>query len=127
MIPIDRGGGSAAIKSLIRGGKRVVAEGRPILIFPQGTRVRADETTAEKPYKIGIAKIAQALDLPIVPVAINSGAFWPKHSFYKKSGVVDFQILPIIPAGLPPTETLKTLEAVLEPACAELMAKAEYR
>lgn len=127
MIPVDRGGGSKAIASLIRGGKRVTAEGRPILIFPQGTRVAPDDTTADKPYKIGIAKIAHALGVPIVPVATNSGAFWPKHSFYKKSGIVDFKVLPPIALKDSAPETLKALESALEPACAELMANPKFR
>ncbi|MBU6235135.1 MAG: 1-acyl-sn-glycerol-3-phosphate acyltransferase [Alphaproteobacteria bacterium] len=125
MIPVDRGAGGKAIASLVAGGKKAAAEGRPILIFPQGTRVAPTDTTKEKPYKVGIVKIAQALDLPIIPVACNSGAFWPKHSFFKKSGIVDFKILPAIPKGLPPTEALKKLEEVLEPACATLMENAK--
>ncbi|NBX66203.1 MAG: DUF2125 domain-containing protein [Proteobacteria bacterium] len=123
MIPVDRGAGGKAVASLIAGAKRAAAEGRPILIFPQGTRVSASDTTKEKPYKVGIAKIAQALDLPIVPVAINSAAFWPKHSFLKRGGIVDFKILPPLPRNLSPTDTLKMLEGVLEPASAALMAK----
>ncbi len=122
MIPVDRGGGAKALASLIRGAKRVIAQGRPILIFPQGTRVSATDTTAEKPYKVGIAKIAHTLDLPIVPVAINSGAFWPKHGFIKKPGIVDFQIMPMIPAGTGFSDILKQLEAAIEPTSAQLMA-----
>lgn len=125
MIPVDRGAGGKAIASLLKGGKRVAAEGRPILIFPQGTRVSATDTTKEKPYKIGIVKIAHALNLPIVPVAINSAAFWPKHSFMKRGGIVDFKIMPALPRDLSPTDTLKMLEGVLEPACTALMAKAK--
>lgn len=125
MIPVDRGAGNKAIASLIKGAKRVVAQGRPILIFPQGTRVRPDETTKEKPYKVGIAKIAHTLNLPIVPVALNSGAFWPKHGFIKRGGIAEFKILPMIPAGLAPAEALKALEDCIEPASAELMRKAK--
>jgi len=125
MIPIDRGAGAKAIASLIRGAKRVIAQGRPILIFPQGTRVNVNDTTADKPYKVGIAKIATNLNLPIVPVAINSGVFWPKHGFIKKAGIVDFKILPMIPAGLPVTDTLKQLEAAIEPASAKLCQNAK--
>lgn len=127
MIPVDRGGKGRALASLVAGGKRVIEQKRPILIFPQGTRVGAHETTAEKPYKIGIAKIAETLNLPVVPVALNSGAFWPKRSFIKKSGVVDFKILPIIPAGLPATEILKRLEAAIEPESKRLMENPDIR
>jgi len=127
MIPVDRGGKGRALASLLAGGKRVIAQKRPILIFPQGTRVSPTDTTVEKPYKIGIAKIAEALNLPVVPVALNSGAFWPKRSFIKKSGVVDFKILPVIPAGLPATEILKRLEETLEPESRALMENADIR
>lgn len=127
MIPVDRGGRQKALSSLIKGGKRVIEQGRPILIFPQGTRVQPHETTAEKPYKVGIAKIAETLNLPVVPVALNSGAFWPKHSFIKKGGTVDFKILPIIPAGLPAVDVLKRLEEVLEPESARLIENADIQ
>lgn len=126
MIPVDRGGRHKALESLIRGGRRVVAQGRPILIFPQGTRVAATDTPATKPYKIGGARIAEALNLPIVPVACNSGAFWPKHSFMKKTGIVDFRVLPAIPAGLPATEALARLEDVLERESNALMQAPAY-
>lgn len=127
MIAVDRGGRQKALASLIANSKRVIAQGRPILIFPQGTRVHPNDTTAEKPYKVGIAKIAETLNLPVVPVALNSGAFWPKHSFLKKSGVVDFKILPVIPAGLPAAEVLKRLEAAIEPESAKLIERADIR
>lgn len=127
MIPVDRGAKGKALASLLEGGKRVIAQKRPILIFPQGTRVDADDTTAEKPYKIGIAKIAEALNLPVVPVALNSAAFWPKKAFVKKSGVVDFKILPMIPAGLPAAELLKRLEDTIEPESRRLMANAQIK
>ncbi len=126
MIPVDRGGRNKAVESLIAGGRRVIAQGRPILIFPQGTRVAVTDTVADKPYKIGGAKIAEALNLPVVPVATNSGAFWPKQSFFKKSGVVDFKILPAIPAGLSAPELLKQLESVLEPESDALMKNPAY-
>jgi 1-acyl-sn-glycerol-3-phosphate acyltransferase len=121
MIPIDRGGGHRTMNSLVEGGRRVMKDNRPILIFPQGTRVQASDTPATKPYKFGTAKLAEALQIPIVPVALNSAAFWPKHAFLKQSGIVDFKILPVIPAGLPATETIKQLEEALEAASTELM------
>lgn len=125
MIPVDRGGGQKALASLVEGGKRVITQGRPILIFPQGTRVAANDTTKEKPYKYGIARIAETLNLPVIPVALNSAAFWPKHAFLIKSGTVDFKILPPIPAGLPASEILKRLEDVLEPESNTLMQNAK--
>lgn len=121
MIPVDRGGRNRAVNSLIEGAKRVNAQGRPILIFPQGTRVNIGDTTSDRPYKVGAAKISEALNIPIIPVALNSGVFWPKHKFVKRSGVVDFKIMPAIMPGANVSETLKKLEAVLEPESEKLV------
>jgi 1-acyl-sn-glycerol-3-phosphate acyltransferase len=126
MIPVDRGRGGKALSSLIDGCRKAAAEGRPILIFPQGTRVLPQQSVVEKPYKIGIAKIATTLSLPIIPVALNSGAFWPKHSFYKRGGVVDFKILPAIPPSSSAPDTLRALEGVLERESAGLMRSAGF-
>lgn len=123
-IAVDRGARDKAVQSIIKGGQRVAAEGRPILIFPQGTRVRVTDTTAEKPYKIGIARMAATLDLPIIPVALNCGVFWPRYAFLKRGGVATFKILPALPRGLEPREILKALEDAIEPESKHLVDQA---
>ncbi|TNE30370.1 MAG: 1-acyl-sn-glycerol-3-phosphate acyltransferase [Alphaproteobacteria bacterium] len=111
MIPIDRGSVAQAMRSIIKGAERVKSEGRPILIFPQGTRV-APGVKAE--YRGGIGKIYKDVGLPVIPMALNSGLFWGRNAFWKKSGTVSFRFLPAIPAGLPPQEMMQQLEDVIE-------------
>ena len=111
MIPIDRGSAIQAIKSIKKGVKRVAAQERPILIFPQGTRTKPG---AVADYKPGLAMIYKGSDLPIIPMALNSGVYWPKNTFLKKSGTVVFEFLSAIPAGLPHKEAIAKTEALLE-------------
>ena len=86
VIAIDRSTPKMAIKSIQEGAKHVKEQNRPIVIFPQGTRVSTETTTKEKPYKIGIIRIQEATNLPIIPMALNSGVFYPKHKWCKKTG-----------------------------------------
>jgi 1-acyl-sn-glycerol-3-phosphate acyltransferase len=117
MIPIDRSAGSEAVPEMLAKARAAAAEGRPIVIFPQGTRVAVGE---QKPYRSGVVKIAQATGLPIIPVALNSGKFWPKKLFGQRSGTVTLQVLPSIPATLPPKEMLAELARSLDEAGAAL-------
>lgn len=123
-IAIDRSNRDQAIKSLLAGVDHVRAQGRPIVIFPQGTRVKWNATTAEKPYKGGVAKMQDSSGLPIIPLALNTGVFWPKASWIKKPGTVIFEFLPAIPPGKPVAETMALLETVLETACNDLHQEA---
>ena len=86
VIAIDRSSPKTAIKSIKDGAQHVKEQGRPIIIFPQGTRVSIDTTAQEKPYKIGIMRLQEATNLPIIPMAINTGYFQPKHKWCKKPG-----------------------------------------
>jgi len=72
-IPVDRGAGVAAMNSLVKGCQQTISSGRSVMIFPQGTRTAVG---AQKPYKAGIAKIYRDVQVPIVPMALNSGVFW---------------------------------------------------
>jgi len=111
MIPIDRGGGAIALMRMMDAARRAKEEGRKIVIFPQGTRVPPGE---RKPYKSGIAALYKELNLPIVPMTVNSGLFWPKGAFIKKPGVITVEFLPPIPPGLPRQEMMRILESRLE-------------
>jgi 1-acyl-sn-glycerol-3-phosphate acyltransferase len=124
VIAIDRGNRTEAMESLYTGARKVQGANRPIVIFPQGTRVAIDATTAQKPYKAGIIKLYSELNVPIIPLAMNSGAFWPRNSFWKKGGKVVFEFLPHVPAGLPAPEALKMLEDRIETASAKLVQEA---
>ncbi len=120
-IFIDRKNRSSAMTSVVDGAKRMKEQGRPIIIFPQGTRTRVHETSADKPYKGGIAKMYAATDLPIVPLAMNTGLFWPRGSFRKYPGHVVFEFLPPIPPGLPEKSIVPLLEEQIETVSIRLM------
>jgi 1-acyl-sn-glycerol-3-phosphate acyltransferase len=80
---------------------------RPLLIFPQGTRVKFDD---KSPFKKGVGRIYDSLKLPCIPVALNSGKIWPKNSFIKYPGDIHVSFLEPIKPGLEKTVFLKILE-----------------
>lgn len=110
-IAIDRGSGTVAMRSIVRGSKRSIDNGRAVIIFPQGTRTVVG---AKKPYLVGIAKIYKELEVPVVPLALNSGLVWPKNSFMKYPGVVTYKFLKPIKPGLKPSELMEKLETIIE-------------
>ncbi|MDE1902016.1 MAG: 1-acyl-sn-glycerol-3-phosphate acyltransferase [Alphaproteobacteria bacterium] len=118
-IPIDRAGRTRTVSAMITAARKAAAEGRPIVIFPEGTRVAVGET---RPYKSGVAALYQDLNVPIVPMALNSGLLWPKNSFFKKPGTITVEFLPPIPPGLPREEMMRRLRDEMEPAAARLLS-----
>lgn len=118
LIPVKRGKRGAAIASLVRGARSMRDQGREIVIFPQGTRVGVGEY---RPYKVGIGILYEALKVPIVPMALNSGMFWGKHSFIKRPGTITIEFLPPIAPGLSKETALFELEARLEAASDRLV------
>lgn len=121
-IAIDRGSPKQALESIVRGCKKHLSSGRSVIIFPQGTRTAIG---AKKEYKAGIAKVYRDANAPIVPMALNSGVFWGRNAFFKKSGTVTFEFLPVIPAGLPPLQMMEQLEKVIEDGTDKLVALAQ--
>jgi 1-acyl-sn-glycerol-3-phosphate acyltransferase len=118
MIAVDRSAHSKALKDMVRQARVRFAEGRQILIFPEGTRMPVG---AEPDYKPGIAALYRDLDAPCVPMATNSGVHWPAHGFRRYPGTVVFEFLPAIPAGLKRAEFMAELEARLEAASTALV------
>lgn len=114
VIAIDRSSPKLAISSVRDGAVRAAAVGRPIVIFPQGTRVRPEVKPDQISYKPGVYRIQEATGLPIIPMALNSGVFWPKGSLLKKPGTIVLEFLPAIPPGLERQELMAKLEDVLE-------------
>lgn len=112
-IAIDRSSKESA-QQIIDGAKRMQQQGRPIIIFPQGTRVYTWQTAQDRPYKNGAARMQAATGLTIVPMATNTGVFWPKHSWLKWPGTVVFEFLPPIPPGQHLYDVTKQLEILLE-------------
>ena len=82
-------------------------ENRPLLIFPQGTRVKVSE---EVPFKKGVARIYEALNVSCVPIALNSGHVWPKKGIVKYPGKITISLLEPIKPGLSKDEFIKNLE-----------------
>jgi 1-acyl-sn-glycerol-3-phosphate acyltransferase len=113
LIPIDRKGGVKALAAMKKACDDAVKDGRKIVIFPQGTRVKPG---VKKPYKVGVVALYQDLNLPVVPVALNSGLFWPRDGWLKKSGTVTIEFLPPIPAGLSRSQMMRRLENDIETA-----------
>ncbi len=125
VIAIKRGNRDQSITAIIEGAKRMSKNNRPIVIFPQGTRVGVNETTKDKPYKGGILKMYNNTDLSIIPMALNSGLFWGRNRFLKKPGKVIFEFLPPIKSGVPNKEVMKMLEDKLEGHSIALMQEAK--
>ena len=126
-VAIDRGNRDQAMKSLLEGVRHVKTQARPIVIFPQGTRVLPDATPAQKPYKSGIGRMYEASALPIVPLALNTGIFWPRNSLLKRPGKIVFEFLPVIESGQDVGEVMKNLQDSLETASEALTAEARAR
>jgi len=124
MIPVDRQGRGAALKRMLRAARTVAASKRPILIYPEGTRIPPGEHRA---YQPGIAALYGDLDLPVVPVALNSGLFWGRRSFNKRPGTITLEFLPPIPPGLGRREFMEQLQGRLEPAADRLASHPDSR
>lgn len=117
MIGIDRSKGATALKNLYRQAERLKAQNRKIVIFPEGTRSIPGEKTQ---YKTGISGLYEHLNLPVIPVATNSGCFWGRRAFIKRPGKIIVKVLPPLAPGLSRQEFMKKLEKVIEKESNEL-------
>lgn len=120
-IAIDRARGRAALSQLIEQARGVLARGRPILIFPEGTR---RPPGAEARYKFGVAFLYAETGARCVPVALNSGLFWSRRSFVRRPGTVVIEILPPIEPGLGRAEFAALLQERIEEASRRLLKEA---
>jgi len=120
-IFVKRDRGPSALKAMIRDARDRAAQGREIVIFPEGTR-RAPG--AEPDYKPGFVALYEGLELPCVPLALNSGLFWPRRSFMRYPGTIVVEILDPIPSGLPRAQARTLIQERIESACARLIAEA---
>jgi 1-acyl-sn-glycerol-3-phosphate acyltransferase len=121
-IAVDRKAGPGALRHMVAAARPVVAEGRPVVIFPQGTRVTPG---VSMPYQPGVAALYHALGLPLVPAAVNSGLFWGRRSFVKRPGLILLEFLEPIPPGWPRRRLMAELERRVETATAALENEAE--
>jgi 1-acyl-sn-glycerol-3-phosphate acyltransferase len=124
MIPVDRDKGPAALRRMVREAKLRVAQGREIIIFPEGTR-RAPGAPPD--YKTGVVLLYETLEIPCVPLALNSGAFWPRRSLSLRPGTIVVEFLDPIPPGLPKGEFLDRLSRSIETASARLLVEARRK
>jgi 1-acyl-sn-glycerol-3-phosphate acyltransferase len=117
MVPVDRSAGAKALRTMVRTARTRLAEGRSVVIFPEGTRTAPG---AHRHYHPGVAALYAQLAVPVVPVALNSGLFWPRRAFIKRPGRIVVEILPPIPPGLSRGDFMRRLESAIEEASARL-------
>lgn len=109
VIPVDREAGAKALRDMLVQARAATASGRPIVIFPEGTRVAPGETP---PLRPGFAGLYRALGLPVVPIAVDSGRLWGR-GLLKKPGTVTFRIGAAIPPGLKRDEVEARVHAAI--------------
>jgi 1-acyl-sn-glycerol-3-phosphate acyltransferase len=126
-IFIDRTGGASSLRRLVAAAKRATAMGRPVVIFPQGTRTAPGQAANTAPYQPGIAALYRELGVPLVPAAVNSGLYWGRRAFVKRRGRIVLEFLEAIPPGLPRREVMAALETRIEAASAALEREATSR
>lgn len=121
MIPIKRETGPSALRAMLQDAKDRAAQGREIVIFPEGTR----RTPGASPqYFTGVALLYEALGVACCPVALNSGLYWPRRSILRYPGEIVVEFLDPIPANLPRREFLSRLQDNIEGATARLQREA---
>jgi 1-acyl-sn-glycerol-3-phosphate acyltransferase len=121
MIPVARGKRSVALEAMTAHARRAIAEGRQIIIFPEGTR---RPPLAPPDYRYGVTRLYRDLGVACMPVALNSGLYWPRRAFTHRQGMIVLQCLPPIPPGRDPEGFAEELKMVLEPATGRLVTEA---
>ena len=121
-IPIDRSAGMAALSRMTARAERELEGSRQIVIFPEGTR---RPPGAEPAYRPGIAHLYAKAGVSCLPVALNSGLFWPRHTFLRRPGTIVVEVLDPIAPGLDARAFLKRLQSVLEEASTRLIRESE--
>jgi 1-acyl-sn-glycerol-3-phosphate acyltransferase len=126
MVAVDRGAGSQALAAMTRRAREEIRSGRQLIIFPEGTR---RPPGAEPRYKFGVAHLYAEIGVPCVPVALNSGLFWPRRAFLRYPGTIVVEFLDPIPPGLDTEAFSRRLQDDVEAATARLVAegRAELR
>ncbi|VAW01091.1 1-acyl-sn-glycerol-3-phosphate acyltransferase [hydrothermal vent metagenome] len=120
-IPIDRDMGMKSMKKMLKRSRREIDAGRSVIIFPEGSRADPGEKHA---YLPGIFGIYKYLDVPVVPVAVNTGLYWPRHGPLKPGKFV-IEFLPPIAPGLQKQKFMTRLEETIETASRDLLTLVE--
>ena len=117
MIPINRKGGASTMKVMLQQTKKKLNNGFSVIIFPEGTRKKP----GDKPnYKTGFVGIYKESGVNILPVAVNSGNYWPKQIFVKKKGHIIIEIMKTIPAGLDRQVLFNEVQNIIEKKTKEI-------
>ena len=106
MVSVDRKAGASAMRQTMRAAKAALAAGRHVVIFPEGTRAPPGVVL---PFRPGIAALYLHCDVPVIPVALDSGYFWGKNRLLKRPGKITVRFLPALPPGLDKDEMLARL------------------
>lgn len=120
-ILVKRDRASAALKAMVADAQRKAAQGREIVIFPEGTR---RPPGAPPDYKPGYVALYEGLKVPCVPLALNSGVYWPRRSFMRYPGTIIVELLDPLPPGLPRAEARRRVERAIEEASRRLIEEA---
>lgn len=123
MIPVDRGARAQALAKMTERARLELGRGRQIVIFPEGTR---RPPGAEAKFKYGVAHLYAATGASCVPVALNSGLYWPRRSFRRYPGTVRVEILDPIVAGLEKKDFIMRLQKDIETATAQLVKEGRH-
>jgi 1-acyl-sn-glycerol-3-phosphate acyltransferase len=118
MIPINRSAGAHALADMTRRARETVRGGRQLVIFPEGTRTAPG---APPRYKTGFAQIYLACGVPCLPVALNSGLFWPRRTFLRYPGTLVVEFLDPLPPGLSRNEFIERARSAIEEASDRLL------
>jgi 1-acyl-sn-glycerol-3-phosphate acyltransferase len=122
MIAVDRSAGGKALKEMLSQARLRVAQGRSLVIYPEGTRTAPGK---KLPYHPGVAALYKDLGLPVVPVALNSGYFWGRRAFFIRPGRILLEVLEPIQPGLDRHSFLERLEAAVESGSQRLLKESE--
>jgi len=122
MIGVDRGGGMRSLMEMARRAPEEIRRGRQLIIFPEGTRTAVD---APPGYKTGVGQIYVNSRVACLPVALNSGLFWPRRTFMRYPGTLVVEFLDPLPPGLPRNEFTARVSTVIEDATNRLVATAQ--
>ncbi|TMJ05615.1 MAG: 1-acyl-sn-glycerol-3-phosphate acyltransferase [Alphaproteobacteria bacterium] len=120
MVPVDRAARGGAMAGMIESARGALARGRQIIIFPEGTRTAPGAPPA---YRQGIVNLYAATGVPCVPVALNSGLFWPRRKFLRYPGTIVLEVLDPIPPGLERDVFAARLQNAIEATSARLIAE----
>jgi len=121
-VPVDRRAKGGAIAGMMERARAALAQGRQIVIFPEGTRTAPGAPPA---YRGGLASLYAATGVSCLPIALNAGVFWPRRKFLRYPGTIVLEVLDPIPPGLDKETFSARVEAAIETATTRLIAEGE--